>query len=116
MLSEFEGVGKQVLQYLLQTLGIGHQATRQIGVRIDFKGELLVFSFMAEWPCNHFQYASKEQLFCFNRDRTRFNLRQVKDVADQVEQVSSSAMNGSGKLNLLAGKVAFWIVSQLLTK
>jgi hypothetical protein len=55
LFGEFEGIRKKILQDLLQTLGIGHQALakRRIGGR--FKRQTAIFSFMPERPRNHLQ-------------------------------------------------------------
>src|SRR5579884_4367838 len=83
---------------------------------MDFKAELLVFSLMAEWTCHHFKHVAEEQLFRFHGYGAGFNLGQVKNVTDQIQQVSSRAMDGAGKFHLLSGEVAFRVVSKLLAK
>ena len=101
LLGELEGVGQQVLQHLLQTLRVGHQAAGEMRIRVHIEGQLAVLRFVAERARHHLQQAGEEYLLRFHRNRAGFDLRQVENVADQVEQVRSRAMDRARKLHLL---------------
>ncbi len=60
--------------------------------------------------------AAEEDLFGLNRDGAGFDLRQVEDVADQVEQVGAGAVDGARELHLLAAEVAVRIFGELLAE
>jgi hypothetical protein len=49
-------------------------------------------------------------------DRSRFDLRQVENVGDQIEQVGPGAVNGAGELDLFRREIAFGVVAQLLAQ
>src|SRR3954469_25997549 len=83
---ELEGVGQQVLQDLLQALGVGDDAAPEIGVDVDVERQLAVFRFVPERTPYGLQQIGGEDLLGIHRDGTGLDLRQVEDVADQVEQ------------------------------
>ena len=80
------------------------------------KAQPPVFRFVAEWPRDHVKQAGEEDFFGIDRDRARFDLRQIENVADQVQQVGSRAMDGARELDLLAGQVAVRVVGELLAQ
>ena len=51
-----------------------------------------------------------------DRDGAGLDLRQVENVADQVEQVGAGAVDGAGEFHLLGRQVAVRIVGELLTQ
>jgi hypothetical protein len=105
LLGEFEGIGKQVLEHLLQALGVGDQAARKVRIG-STQSQPPVFRLVAERPRDHFEQAGEEDFLGFHRDRAGFDLRKIENVADQVQQVGSGAVNGSGKLDLLGRQIA----------
>ena len=44
------------------------------------------------------------------------DLREIEDVADEIEQVGAGAVDGAGELDLLAGEIAVRIFGQLLAE
>ena len=58
----------------------------------------------------------EQDVLVLDGNRARFNLRQVKDVADEVEQVSSRGVDGLGKLHLAVVEVFLVVVGQLLAQ
>ena len=58
------------------------------------------------------EQVGEEDLLRFDGDGAGFDLRQVENVADQVEQVGAGAMDGAGEFDLLAGEVAVRIVAR----
>ncbi len=113
---ELEGVRQQILEHLLQTLRVCHQAAAEMGIRLHLEGELPVFRFVAERTTHHLQQAAEEYFFGINGDRAGFNLREIENVADQVEQVGSRSVNGAGKFHLLRREVSVRVVAQLLAQ
>jgi len=69
---------------------------------------------MAEAPLDGIAHAYKRDFLGFDGYGSRFDLRQVEDVADQIEQVSASGMHVTGKLHLLQGQIAFDVLGKLL--
>jgi len=113
---KLEGVRQQVLQDLLQPLGVGDDAPRQVRIDVDIERQLPVLRFVAERASHGLQEIGGEDFLRVHRDRTRFDLGEVEDVADQVEQVGARAMNGPCELDLLAGQIAVGVFGQLLAE
>jgi hypothetical protein len=113
---ELEGVGQQVLQHLLQTLGVGYQAASKRRIEIDLEGKLSRVRFVTERAAHGIKQVGEEDLFGIDRDRAGFDLREVENVADEVEEVGPGAVYGAGELRLLACEVAVGIVGQLLSR
>src|SRR5260221_539312 len=82
---ELEGIRQQVLQHLLQALGVGHHAAGEVLVDADVERQLAVFGFVLERPADRFQHARGQDFLGVDRPRSGFDLRQVEDVADQIE-------------------------------
>ena len=66
------------------------------------KAEPPVFRFVAERAGDHVEQAGEEDFFGLHRHRARFDLRQIENVADQVQQVGAGAVNGAREFDLLA--------------
>ena len=113
---EFKSVREQVFQDLLQAFGVRDDAAHQCGIGFDFESQPAMLCFVTERASNHFQQACEEDLFGFHRNRAGFDLRKVKNVADQIEQVGSGAVNGARELDLLGRQVAVGVVGQLLAQ
>src|SRR5208337_3687437 len=113
---EPEGVREQVLQHLLQPLGIGDNTSREMRICLHLEGETPVLSFVTEGATHRIQHAGKEYFLRLHRDRSRFDLRQIEDVGDQVQQVCARAMNRTSKFDLLRSKVRVRIVAELLSQ
>ena len=101
MLGELEGVREQVLEHLLQALGVGDQAARQMRIGVHLESELPILRLVAERARHHVEQAREEDFLRLHRNRAGFDLRQVENVADQVQQVGAGAVNGAGKFDLL---------------
>ena len=71
---------------------------------------------MPERTPDHIEQIGEVDLFRLDRHGARLNLRQVEDVADQVQQIGAGAVNGAGEFHLLAAQVAFRILRQLLAQ
>ena len=88
----------------------------RLGSICDVEGELPRLRLVAERPRHHVQQIGEEDLLGVDRDRAGFDLRQVEDVADEVEQVGAGAVDGAGELDLLGVEIAVRVVGQLLAE
>ncbi len=82
LFGEFKRVRKEILEHLLQTLGVCDQALVQRGVGECFEREAAVFRLVTERPGDHFEQAREKDLFRLYGNGAGFDLRQIKDVAD----------------------------------
>ena len=81
---ELERVRKQVLENLLQALGIGGEAASEIGIETDIERKLTRFRLVAERTRNHVDKIGEYDFFRINRDGSGFDLGEIENVADQV--------------------------------
>ena len=116
VLGELEGVRQQVLEHLLQALGIGDDAAPEMRIDLHIEGKGPPLGVVTEWPCRRIDQIAEIDLFRFNRNGSGFDLRQVQNVADEIEQVGACAMNGAGKFGLFGGQIAVRIFRKLLTE
>ena len=116
LVGELEGVGKQILEHLLHALGIGDQAAAERGIELDVERQLLVVRLVTERTADRVEQVGEEYLLGFHGDRAGFDLGQIENVADQIEQIGSGAVDGAGEFGLLAGEVAVRIVGELLAE
>ena len=75
--------------------------------------------FSASWRNGRATASSRfgeEDLLGVDRDGAGFDLRQIENVADQVEQVGAGAVDGAGELDLLGRQVAVGVVGELLAE
>ena len=86
---ELEGVRKQVLEDLLQPLGVARERERQRVVDVDMEREILRFGYGWKVRSTHVAQRSEGDFLGFDRHRARFDLRQVEDVVDQREEVGA---------------------------
>ena len=113
---ELERVGQQVLQHLLQAFGIRHHAAAEIAVDLDLERQMAVLGFVPERPSHGFQQVRGQDFLGIDRHGAGLDLRQIEDVADQVEQVGAGAMDGAGEFDLLVGQVAVGVFGELLAE
>ena len=113
---ELQGVGQQVLEDLLQALGVGDQAALQRGIDLDVEAEALRFRLMAERPRHGLEHVGEEDLLGVDGDGAGLDLGEVEDVGDQVQEVGAGAVDGAGELDLLGLEVAVGIVGELLAQ
>ena len=114
-LGELERVGEQVLQHLLQALGVGLHAAGQAGVDLD--GEVQARADSATWRKFRSTYSVRSAKL---RSPTSTEtvpdsiLREVEDVVDEDEQVVARAVDGARELDLPGGQVAVRVLGQLV--
>ena len=83
-------------------------------VELDLEGEALFRRELAEGPLHMLLEAGQRHVADLDRDGAGFDLRQVEDVVDEVEQVGSGAVDGARELGLLVVEVALLVVGQQL--
>src|SRR3984885_7949087 len=105
-----------ILEHLLQTLGVGHEARRKIGIGTDFKTELSIFGFVTEGPSHHVEETGKEYFLGIDGNGSGFNFRKVENVADEVQQVRACAVDGASELDLLRRQVPIGVFAELLAE
>src|ERR1700759_1541167 len=113
---ELERVRKQILEHLLEALRVGDDAALEIGRNGYLELQLAIFRFVAERPPDHIEQIVEIDFFRLDRYGSGLDLRQVENVADQVQQVRPRAVNGAREFDLLAAQVAFRILGQLLAQ
>ena len=59
-----------------------------------------VFRLVAEGAGHHVEQAGEEDFLGIDRDGARFDLREIENVADQVQQIGPGAVNGARELDL----------------
>ena len=113
---EFHRVGQQVLQDLLQALRVAGQRARQVLREADLEGQVLRFGHMAEVAVDVLAQPGEGDVFDLDRHRARFDLRQVENVVDQVQQVRARRVDVARELDLLRAQRAGCVLGQLLTQ
>src|ERR1700757_4305307 len=87
-----------------------------MGIGFDFKGKLSILRLVAEGTPDGVEQAGEEHLFRIDGYGSRFNFREVENVADKVKEIRSGTMNGTGEFNLLVREVVLWILAELLAQ
>ena len=88
----------------------------RLRIELDVERELPRFRLVPERPRDRFEQIREEDLLGFDRDRAGFDLREIENVADQVEQIGAGAVDGAREFDLLGGQIAVGIVGELLAK
>ena len=116
MLGELEGVGQEVLQHLLQALGVGDDAAAEARIEFQIERKVTSLRLVPERPRHRVEQVRQVELLGVDRDGAGLDLRQVEDVADEVQQVAAGAVDGARELDLLVGEVAVGVLAQLLAE
>ena len=74
-------------------------------IRLHLESELPVFRFVTERTSHHVEEIGEEYFLGLDRNRSGFDLREIENVADQVQQVGSRAVNRARELNLLRRQI-----------
>ena len=88
--------------------------SRQLAVELDVEVEALVGGELAEGPLHVLLEMRHRHVADLDRHRAGFDLRQVEDVVDQVEQVGARRVDRPGELDLLLVEIALRVVGQQL--
>ena len=113
---EFHGVRQQILQDLLQALGIAVHRSRHALRELHAERQVLGLGDMAEVALDVFAQTRERNLFDIDRDRPRLDLRQVEDVVDEMQQVGAGGIDVAREFDLLVGQVARTVAGELLTQ
>ena len=110
---EFERVRQQVGQYLLEALAVGAQDRRQGVRKIDGKYQPLGLGLVAEPLVEVAGQLVDVDIADLERGAARFNLRQVEDIVNQMQQVVAGSVHHTHHVDLLLGQVAVAVLAQL---
>ena len=102
LVRELERVRQQVLEDLLQALGVGGDRLGQARIHADLEVQALGLGHVAEGALDEALQLVQAHLADVDRDRARLDLRQVEDVVDQHQQVVARRVDRLGELDLLA--------------
>ena len=83
---------------------------------MNLERQLARFRLVAERPRHHVEEVGEEHFLGVDRDGAGFDLGQVENIADEVEQVGAGAVDGARELDLLRRQIAFRIVGELLAE
>ena len=89
MRRKFYRVGKEVLQDLLQTFVIALHEPRQVGRKMDVEWKIFRFGDVPEVAFDVFPQPVERDLLDLDRDSTRFDLGEVENVIDEIEQIGA---------------------------
>ena len=73
--------------------------------------EIASLCLVPERPCDCLLQVAQGYLFSINGDGAGLDLREVQDVADQVQQVGPGTVDRARELNLPPRQIAFWIIA-----
>ena len=77
---ELERVRQQVLEHLLQALGVGDDAAAEIGIEMDLERQLPVVGLVPERPRHHVEQVREVDILGVDRDGAGLDLRQIENV------------------------------------
>ena len=83
-----------------------------MGVHMHVERQPAGLSFVPEWPRHGFEQAGEGDFLRLDGDRAQLDLGEVEDVADQIEEVGSGAVNCPGELDLLGPEIAVRIIRE----
>ena len=70
---------------------------------LHVESQAAAFGFVTERPHDHVAQVGEEDFLGVDRHGAEFDLRQIENVADEIEQIGARAVDGAGELDLLAG-------------
>ena len=100
----------------MQALRVGGDRAAEPRVEVGGEGELARLGDVAEVPLERLAQAGERHLLALDGDRARLDLREVEDVADQVQEVGAGAVDRLRELDLLRRQVAVGVVAELLAE
>jgi len=109
---EFERIGQQILENLLQPLTIGKHHLRCSGCQRDRKMQILLLRQRREAHVQTIQQTLYPDRFRRQFELAGFDLGNIENVVDQIEQIIARRINGFGKLQLLRIQIALGIIHQ----
>jgi hypothetical protein len=91
VLGELERVRQEVLEDLLQALRVGDDAAPERRVDADVERQAAVLGVVPEHAGDGVVQRGEEELLGLDGDGARLDLRQIEDVADEVQEVGAGA-------------------------
>src|SRR5689334_13828863 len=85
-------------------------------IDVDVERQLAVFRLVTERTSHGFEHATEEDFLRFDGHSSGFDLRQIENVGDQIQQVSACTVNCARELNLLRSQIAIGIIAELLSE
>src|SRR5579863_8705272 len=117
VLRELQRVRQQVLQYLLQALGIrDNRLGRQIFREIDREIETLALGYMAECPQAEIAQFAEPDAAPLHVHLARLDFAEIEDVVDQRQQIGSRRVDSFGVLDLLRRQDVLAVLRQHLSE
>ena len=116
LLGELDGVREQILEDLLEALRVGHDAARARG---RSRRRTTSPRRSASWRNGRATDSSRSRrrnLLGVHRDGAGFDLREVEDVADEIQEIAARAVNRARELDLAGRQIAVRVVRQLLAE
>ena len=114
LVGELERVRQQVLEHLLQALLIRVDRVGHVGTEPRLELQSLGERDLAERPLDVRLEAVERDRLDVDVHRARFDLREVEDLVDQLEEVGPRRMNRPGELDLLLGEVSVGVLGEQL--
>ncbi len=111
---ELERVGKQVLDDLLEALGVGDDRPRRLVSGLDLELELLGLGHVPERAIDIVEQVVQTQLADIHDDGSGLDLGEIQDVVDQGQEVLAGSVDRLGELGLFGAQVAVRVAGQLV--
>src|SRR5580704_1974748 len=98
---KFKSVREKILQHLLQAFRVRDHAARESRICLYLEIKAATLSFVTERTRDHVEQAGEEDFFSLYGNCSRFDLREVQNIGNQIQQVRPGAVNCAGEFNLL---------------
>ena len=102
---ELDGVGQQVLEDLLQALGVAVHRARQVVGELHVERQVLGLGDVPEVAVDVVAQAGEGDLLDLDGDGAGLDLREVENVVDEVQQVGAGRIDVARELDLLAERL-----------
>ena len=113
-IGEFQRIRQKIFQHLLQPLGIGVDGPRQRIAEVHVEVQALVDRERLERALHVVLQFGERHRPDVHGHRPRLDLREVQDLADQIEQVRAGREDGLREFNLLVGEVVLRVLREQL--
>src|SRR5688572_3209193 len=114
LVGELEGVRQQVLEHLLQPLAVRIQRRRDIGAHVDVELQRLLLGERTERAVHELRHGADRHLRDVHLHLACFDLREIEDVVDEIQQVGSRRVDRARVLHLLGGQRVLLVVREEL--
>ena len=85
-------------------------------VDMHVEGKLPGLRLMAERTRDHFEKRGEQDFFRVDRHGAGFDLGEVENVADEVQEIGTGRMDGAREVDLLVGEIAVRVLGELLAE